>query len=175
MPNPNSILILDGTRAENDWIHLSDDADAPEQGRITVSLARLQRDGARLIERQGELGVRLASGDDVAELAPLLSGLSLVAIDLPKFADGRCFSMARLLRERYQWSGELRAVGAVLVDQLFYMTRCGINAFELEPGQNPETAMRLIPGFSVKYQAAIDLTQPLYRRRSGDPANLSSN
>jgi uncharacterized protein (DUF934 family) len=90
----------------------------------------------------------------------------LVAIEVAKFTDGRHYSLARLLRERHGFTGELRAVGDVLPDQLFYMLRCGYSSFELAPGKSLETGVRCLAAFSVSYQGAADDPRPLYRRRA---------
>ena len=91
--------------------------------------------------------------------------MDLVAINFPKFGDGRGYSKARLLRERHGYKGELRAVGEVLGDQLFYMHRCGFDAFELVDGKDVDGRPALPRTISrVTYQAATDDPRPLYRR-----------
>jgi uncharacterized protein (DUF934 family) len=87
-----------------------------------------------------------------------------VAINFPKFGDGRGYTKARLLRERFAYKGEVRAVGEVLGDQLFYMARCGFDAFALVDGKDTQAALRCLQDFSVTYQAATDEARPLYRR-----------
>jgi len=79
--------------------------------------------------------------------------------------DGRGYSIARLLRERYGWRGELRAIGDVLRDQLFYLTRCGFDAFELRAGQDAQAALTALADFSEAYQSSVERPQPLFRRR----------
>jgi uncharacterized protein (DUF934 family) len=88
----------------------------------------------------------------------------VIALEFDQFKDGRSYSLARLLRERYKFNGQIRAVGDVLHDQLFYMRRCGVDAFELRPDRSAEDALRAFKEFSVTYQAAADDTRPLYRR-----------
>lgn len=90
----------------------------------------------------------------------------LIALDFPAFKDGRCYSHARLLRERYDYQGELRAVGDVLRDQLFFMKRCGIDSFQLRSDKDMEDALNAFNDFSVKYQTAADGAPPIYDVRS---------
>ena len=89
----------------------------------------------------------------------------MIAIDFPAFKDGRGFSQARLLRERYGYKGEIRAVGDVARDQMFFMARCGINAFEVKPGRSLEDALKAFNDFSVTYQPAADDGRPFFLRR----------
>ncbi|WP_148253979.1 DUF934 domain-containing protein [Aidingimonas lacisalsi] len=99
------------------------------------------------------------------ELARILAKAPLVAIDFPAFTDGRGYTLARLLRERYGYQGEIRAVGDVLVDQLFYMSRCGFDALALRDDQRLDDALRALGAFSVSYQPAVDVDEPLFARR----------
>ncbi|WP_035160278.1 DUF934 domain-containing protein [Cobetia crustatorum] len=100
-----------------------------------------------------------------SELGEALSGTPLLAIDFPGFNDGRGYTIARLLRERYDYRGEIRAIGDVLVDQLYYMARCGFNAFHLRDDQYVEDAMYALSSFSVSYQTSVDQKTPLFARR----------
>ena len=106
-------------------------------------------------ERSGRNGVLLENTDDPRVLAADFDKLALIAVRFPKFTDGRGYSIARLLR-RLGWKGELRAVGDVLRDQLFYMTRCGFDAFELRTDQDAQVALTAFSDFCVPYQPAID-------------------
>jgi uncharacterized protein (DUF934 family) len=83
----------------------------------------------------------------------------------PTFTDGRCYSFARLLRDRYHYQGEIRAQGDILHDQLYYMTQCGINSFEMENPQRLADALVAFDDFSENYQATALKPDPLYRRR----------
>ncbi len=113
------------------------------------------------------LGLLIAPDDDVVSLKDRFELFKLIAIDFPKFTDGRGFSSAYILRTRLGWQGELRAVGQVLVDQLQPMYRSGFNSFLLSPGQSTETAQRTIQAFSNHYQANAIEPLPIYRRRAG--------
>jgi uncharacterized protein (DUF934 family) len=148
------------------WQRLRDDEPYPALDAlpVLVSHARLVREREQLAARPGAFGIWLRSDAEPDELANELAQLPLIAIEVPKFTDGRHFSLARLLRERYKFAGELRAFGDVLPDQLFYMRRCGYTSFELKPGKSLETGVRTLQAFSVVYQGAAD-QGPLYRRR----------
>ena len=98
-------------------------------------------------------------------LVARLAAAPLIAIDFPKFTDGRGYSLARLLRERHGYEGEIRAIGDVLVDQLFFMRRCGFDGFSLREDQWLEDALRNLNVFSRAYQPAVDQPEPLFRRR----------
>ena len=148
---------------EDHWQYLADDAELPA-GSVIVSLARWQRERAALLARGEPVGVRLPNTANVADLAADLPALALVALEFPKFADGRAHSQARLLRERYGYRGELRAVGDVLRDQLFFMARNGFDAFELRADRNLEDALDAFGEFSASYQPAADQPLPLYQR-----------
>lgn len=115
--------------------------------------------------QQLPLGLWLAASDDVAVIADDLTQLAVVALDFPKFSDGRNLSSARLLRERYAYRGEIRAVGDVLVDQLYFMARCGFDAFCLRADQPTDAALAAFATFSQHYQGAADDALPYFRRR----------
>ena len=107
----------------------------------------------------------LEPGDDPGALAGSLERLTVVAVNFPKFGDGRGYSIARLLRERYGYRGELRAVGQVARDNLYFMAQCGFDAFELRAGEDPKEALAALDDFSDAYQASVARPQPLFRRR----------
>ena len=111
-------------------------------------------------------GVWLDSHEGPEALAADLPVLSLIAVNFPKFTDGRGYSTARLLRERYGYRGELRAIGDVLQDQLFYMKRCGFNAFAVRSDKDIVASLAGLHVFSEAYQAAADEPLPLFRRRA---------
>ena len=94
----------------------------------------------------------------------MLDEVTLLAVEFPKFTDGRGYSIARILRDRYGYTGELRAVGDVLHDQLLFMARCGFDAFELKAGKDIDGALAAFDAFSVYYQGAADEPEPLWRR-----------
>jgi uncharacterized protein (DUF934 family) len=130
---------------------------------LTLAQWKERRDDAALAGAR--IGVRLEPADDPAELAPDLDRLKLVAINFPKFADGRGYSSAALLRTRHGYRGELRAVGDVGRDQLFYLKRCGFDAFVLAPHRDPHAALASLGDFSERYQGSVDDPLPLFRKR----------
>lgn len=117
--------------------------------------------------RDGGLGVWLDADEEVEEIADDLGHFQVVALNFPSFTDGRHYSSARLLRERYGYKGEVRAIGDVLRDQLFFMKRCGFDAYAVRPDRDPYDALASLNDFEVVYQAAADQPQPLFRRRQG--------
>lgn len=154
---------------QDDFVHVSDGAELPADGhKPIITLARYsavahsERDA--LFARFPSLGVRITS-DKLPTDIPELARLAAIAIEFPRFTDGRGYSIARQLRDRYRFTGELRAVGWVLRDQLYYMERCGFDAFELAPGKPLESALEAFGELSVTYQAAVDDRRPIYRRR----------
>lgn len=137
----------------------------PPAGPVIVPLATWKAGRAALRARREPVGVWLAPADDPAELLADLRELPLIGVHFPKFADGRGYSTATLLRGRYGYRGELRAFGDVGRDQLFYLRRCGFDAFSLPPHRDPEAALASLQDFSVRYQASVDEALPLFRRR----------
>jgi uncharacterized protein (DUF934 family) len=114
---------------------------------------------------EGEV-VRIEPHEDPAALAGRLAAAARVEVNFPKFTDGRGYSIARLLRERFGYRGELRAVGDVQRDQLFYLSRVGFDAFLLRDGEHAADALAALRDFSEAYQASVERPQPLFRRRS---------
>jgi uncharacterized protein (DUF934 family) len=117
---------------------------------------------------RGEV-IRLEPQDDPAAVVARLANASRVArveVNFPKFGDGRGFSIARLLRERYGYKGELRAVGQVARDHLYYMEQCGFDAFLLREGEDVAEALAAFDDFSEAYQASVAQPVPLFRRRT---------
>ena len=127
----------------------------PPSGDCLVPLALWSAQRAQLISRAGRNGVLLENTDDPRALAADVDALSLIAVRFPKFTDGRGYSIARLVR-RLGWQGELRAVGDVQRDQLFLMSRCGFDAFELRADQDAQNALSAFNDFTAPYQQAID-------------------
>jgi uncharacterized protein (DUF934 family) len=156
-------VIKDRTIVDDAWVLLAPDAPLPEAGDVIVSLERWNRDRESFAGRAGKVGVKLKSSESPEQIAAL-DQVPLIAIDFPSFTDGRGYTSARLLRDRHDYRGELRAVGDVLRDQLFYMARCGIDSFALKPGKDIEGALSAFLDFSVTYQAAADEKRPLFRR-----------
>jgi uncharacterized protein (DUF934 family) len=123
-------------------------------------------------EARIDVGVWLAPDDEPERLAPFTSGLQLIAVEFPVFKDGRGFSSATLLRTRYGFRGDLRAIGDVLIDQLFYLRRVGFTSFALRVDQDPDTAVAALRTFTDVYQASVDQPLPYFRRRAVSRAPL---
>ncbi len=132
-------IIKDGIIVADDVRHLADD-EAPVEGRYTVSLERWKTEKDSL----AAAGVRLRGENAVAEIAADLPLMDLVVVEFPTLADGRGFSHARLLRDRYGYTGEIRAHGGFIRDQIYFLARVGVNAFEPEEGR---TVGKPIAGF----------------------------
>lgn len=162
------LLIKDHAIIEDRWTLLRDAAslaDVPMGVPVIVPLALWQAEHDVLASRHA-IGVWLKPGDDPDALAGDVAQLPLIAIDFPKFTDGRGYSGARLLREKYRFSGELRAVGDVLRDQLYYLRQCGFDAFVLRADLKLADAMGGLDDFSNSYQATAVRPIPLFRRRA---------
>jgi uncharacterized protein (DUF934 family) len=157
-------IIKDCAIVEDNWLHLDDEA-ALVDGKITVSLNRWQEQHDTLSKHKDGLGLRLTGDDPLEEIVPDLASFSLIVLIFPAFTDGRCYSFARLLRDRYHYTGEIRAQGDVLRDQLYYMSQSGINSFELASSEQMENALVAFNDFSENYQATALKPDPLYRRR----------
>ncbi|MCC7414438.1 MAG: DUF934 domain-containing protein [Gammaproteobacteria bacterium] len=147
------------------WRRIGDDAEVPPEGDVLVSWRRWCECAQALRQRAGRIGVWLEAGDDVGALAAHLAELDLVALNFATFGDGRAFSQARLLREACGYRGELRAIGEVLRDQLYFMARCGFDSFELRSDKDAEDALAAFTEFSVSYQPAADDAPPIWRLR----------
>ena len=133
-------------------------------GRTIVPLTFWNANRAQLLG--GQLpGVWLQPDDDPAAIAADLPQLALVAVHFPKFADGRGYSTAFLLRTRHGYKGELRAIGDVGRDQLFLLRRCGFDSFALAAHRDPENAVAGLNDFSLRYQGSVDDPLPLFRKR----------
>lgn len=166
-----ALIIKDRNVVTDPWrlLRTADDGGLPAipaAGDIIVPLAQWRQRRVRLAAHPGRLGVWLDSHEDPATIAEDLKLFGVVAVNFPKFGDGRGYSTARLLRERYRYQGELRAIGDVIRDVLFQLSSCGFNAFALRRGEDPREALAGFSDFSESYQAAVDPPLPLFRRRS---------
>jgi uncharacterized protein (DUF934 family) len=140
--------------------------DIPPHGDVIVPLFTWLEQRDALLSRSGRLGVWLDSNEEPALIADDLRHFGVVAVNFPQFTDGRGYSIARLLRERYRWRGELRAIGDVQRDQLFYLARCGFDAFALRESGDMRSALSAFGDFSEAYQTSVERSQPLFRRRA---------
>jgi uncharacterized protein (DUF934 family) len=157
-------IIKDGAIVEDAFSLVQEHEDGSlrlPNGPVVVQLGVWQRHRAALLAHPFPKGVQLAAD----ELSEAVSGevdyLDLIAIEFPQFVDGRGYSTARLLRDRHGFKGELRAVGDIFKDTLFFQQRCGFNAFAVKPEKCLEDALSGLTTFTVRYQGAID-APPLY-------------
>ncbi len=159
-------FIKDRKPAEDNWTPFTglEDPDTLPTGDIYVPFKEWLEKRDELLKRNSKLGVILENTDDIGALAEDLERLDLIVLQFPKMADGRAYSQARLLRERYDYKGEVRAVGDVLRDQVFYMQRCGFNAFEMREDQNLESTLKAFDEMTVTYQPSTDEDMPIWRR-----------
>ena len=160
-------VIKDNQVVEDDWQRIQGDAvqDIPDTGDIIVPLSVWKQQREELEARSGRVGVCLQGEEDPAELRDDLDQLEMIALEFPVFKDGRSYSNARLLRDRYGYKGELRAVGDVLRDQIYFMRRCGIDSFQIRPDKSIKDAVKGLQDFSVTYQTAADGALPVYKQR----------
>lgn len=142
-----------------------DGALALPNGPVLVSLATWQAFRDILLAHAHAKGIQLKPDEFAEAIAGDLSHLDMVAIEFPAFADGRGYSTAYTLRSRLGFKGELRAVGDVLKDTLFYLQRCGFNAFAVRADKNLEDALQGLDTFSTPYQGTASAPAPLFRRR----------
>jgi len=170
-------LIKDQKIIEDNWQRITEiatDASLPTVdfpggdvpgGNIIVPFAYWLENREALSSREGKLGVCIDGDNDIQEVVKDIEHFDLIALDFPAFVDGRSYTHARLLRDRYNFEGELRAVGDVLRDQLFFMQRCGINSFQLREDKDMQDALNAFTELSVKYQTAADGAEPIYKYR----------
>ncbi len=145
-------LLKDGQVTDNTWTLVAEDAAELPAGDILVPLNLWQQQGSELAQHGGTVGVWLVGNEEIETVAELLIKAPVVAIQFPKFVDGRGFSMARLLRERYGYQGEIRAIGEIIRDQLYLLQRCGFNAFEFGAEVDLAEARKSLADFSDAYQ-----------------------
>lgn len=164
-------IILDKQIVNDDWTLVADD-ERLSTAKEVINFSRwsiaIGSEKEKLIAKReaGTLGIQLNAGDTADLLSTDCQGFALINVEFPKFADGRGYSAARLLRERYGFTGQLRAIGDVLFDQLFFMMRCGFNAMAMRADQDLELCVKGFETFSSSYQGDVNDTRPLFRRRS---------
>ena len=148
-------IIKDKQVIDDTFSYVSDDAEL-KSGNISVSLARWKQDREKLQAHDGKVGVRIGPADAVDDIAPDMKDIQLVELDFPDFADGRLFSHAWLLRGRYHYEGEIRAIGHYMPDQVFYLSRVGVNAFYPEKAEDLPVVLSHLDDFTVNYQTSIN-------------------
>lgn len=151
---------------EDNFRYVTDASELAAGGDIIVDLAIWNEHKTQLQRHAGKVGVQITGDAEPEVIADDLNQLAVIAIQFPVFRDGRGFSLARILRDRLGFKGELRATGDVLRDQLFFMQRCGFDAFEPRADRSIEDALQGLSDFSVIYQADANEKRPIYRRRA---------
>ena len=157
-------MLSHGAVADNNWTVLQQPVASIPAGDILVPLNYWLEHRVELKQQSGQVGVWLDSDEEVESLADDLPQLPVVALNFPKFVDGRGFSSARLLRDRYDYQGEVRAIGNIIQDQLFMLQRCGFSQFSLANDIDLEAAAKSLNDFSDGYQTAADQAEPLFKR-----------
>ncbi|MDF0750360.1 DUF934 domain-containing protein [Marinobacter sp. 71-i] len=163
------VITSDGSIRKDNWVIVPRPADGesldiPDQPALIP--ADLWLAGKEHFDDRDDIGVWLDSHEEPEILAGVVNELPVIAVNFPKFSDGRGYSIARLLRERLNYRHELRAVGDVLLDQLQFMKRCGFNTYVLRADKDINKAARCLNFFTQGYQAATDTDEPLFRRRA---------
>ena len=156
-------LLRDGYIVDDDWLYLAE-AEGNAAAALILTWAEWQEDRDRWLAQDRRLGVVLSPAHKVELLAPDIARFALIGANFSGPGEGRGYSQARMLRENWKFSGELRATGYVRRDQLFFMARCGFNSFEL-PDTDIEAAHAALATFSRAYQPSNDTGLPLKLRR----------
>jgi uncharacterized protein (DUF934 family) len=172
-------IIKNRTIVNDDWtvVRAAEDGSLPAVdtlpvGKVLVPLAlwQAEREALTASRSAGDIGVWLAADSEPADIVADFDKVALIGVDFPVFRDGRGYSIARLLRERYGYKGEIRAIGDVLRDQLRFMFRCGFDAYAVRADKDLHDALKAFDEFTVQYQGAVDEPSPLFRRRAAAAA-----
>ena len=161
------VLVKGRAVVQDSWQHLEDGDPLPASGPVTISWARWTAERDMISRAPAELGIRIPNTVTTAEIGAEAAKFGLIAVHFPNFSDGRAFSQARVLRDRYGFTGEIRATGGVLRDQLQFMQRCGIDAFEMPERALEENWLAAFDEFDVFYQPAEDNRPWVARQRLG--------
>jgi uncharacterized protein (DUF934 family) len=154
--------------ANDTFVTLADDAPLPADGGAIVSLTRFQKERESLLARNTPIGVRLKAAESPEQLGGDVQRLSVVALEFPQFKDGRAFSWARMLRTRLGFTGEVRAVGDFLYDQIAYQRRVGFDAWEVPEGFTLTQFQRALGEMTDVYQPSTDGKKTIRDLRAGD-------
>lgn len=158
-------IIKDQKLVQDNYVEWTgEDELPPSDVNVLVKLDVLTAHPQLAHNRTGKLGIKVAGETEPAIIEPFLAQVALIAVEFPKFSDGRGYSLARLLRERYRFAGELRAVGDVLRDQLFFLHRVGFNAFAVREDRCSTDALNAFSDFTVTYQGDVHDQRPIYHR-----------
>ena len=156
-------VIKNGQLVNDDWNRVDEVGLFPE-GKILISMSSWNEQQVQFFKRYGEIGIWMESNENPEEIENL-ERIPVIGILFESFMDGRGFSIARLLRERLDYQGEIRAIGSPIRDQLSYMVKCGFDAFDLADHYDLEEALASLNDFSESYQTSVQQKTPLFRRR----------
>ena len=160
-------LIKGGVFVDDPYAKVEDSAPVPKGGAFIVSLQRFKKDRDAVLARNEGVGIRLSSEESPEMLGADLQRFSLVALEFPRFRDGRAFSWARMLRTRLGFAGEIRGVGHFLYDQINFMHRTGFDAFEVPDGFRLEDFTRALGEMTNVYQSSVDKKKTIQALREG--------
>lgn len=146
-------IIKDKKIIEDSWVYVADEDSVPS-GNVIMSLSKWKKE--KLALNGHKIGIKLLPSESVEEIEGDLDKIALVVLDFPAFTDGRSFSQARLLRSHYGFEGEIRAIGGYMADQVYYLSRVGVNAFQLDSEKELNVALSTMNDFTVKYQESTD-------------------
>jgi uncharacterized protein (DUF934 family) len=160
-------LVRDGELCDDLFVDVSAEDSIPDSGPIIVSLEQWEAHREEIDAREEAIGIRLRSDQSPEVIADEIERFSVIALEFPAFRDGRAYSYARLIRERYGYAGELRAVGDVLMEQLHFMVRTGFDAFEIAGDDAVDAFETAMKDFSVWYQPTGDGRETALQLRHG--------
>jgi len=164
-------LIKETSLASDPWYHASDDTPLLPDVPATISLARWRAERENIIRSGMDIGLRLASHEAAEDIAPDLTHFGIIILNFPAFTDGRAYSQARLIRDRFNFTGEIRATGDVLYDQLKMMQRCGFNAFDIKKKTDVDGFINALKEIDLFYQGATGAETSLRQARKITPTS----
>jgi len=162
-------ILRDGAIAADDWVVIEDDRTEPASagGKVIVTLARWRAEREALLAAHSAVGVLVPNTADIEVVYPEIADRALIALQFPTFTDGRALSQAVVLRKRLRYRGELRALGDIIRDLVFWLGRCGFDCIVPRKDQNLEGCRAALDEITVAYQAAADEHTPVWVRRRG--------
>lgn len=158
-------LLKSGQITKDTWLQIDDEQEVPARGDVIVSVERWLNEDETLRSRDGKIGIRLKNDQSPAQVADDLDAFDAFVLEFPKYTDGRAYSAARLLRDRYSFKGEVRASGDVLIDQYGMMQRCGFNAYEIKDNADVAAWQAAEKRISSHYQPAADGVAAIWAKR----------
>jgi len=167
-------LVRSGRIVEDRFVRWLTDAPMPDGAAVLVPHERLLADGDALLARSGPTGVIWPNNVKIADLAPYVDRLAVIALVFPTFKDGRAYSQARILREQYRFAGELRATGHVLRDQFLFMLRAGFDTFEVVKDADAAAFAETVRRYSIFYQPTGDGRRTALNARLNRPAVVAA-